>query len=87
MGTFSPSCPLPTHPPRASAVLRNETAVDAVELFDRASLRECEANDDMTRLVPDIKGADSMAAALLIECRGSDEAALKVGMALFGAAG
>jgi len=36
---------------RASAVLRNETAVDAVELFDRASLRECEADENMTRLV------------------------------------
>jgi hypothetical protein len=35
----------------------------------RASLRECEADDDMARLVPDIKGADPMAAALLIECR------------------
>lgn len=27
---------------RGASVLRNETAVDAVELFDRASLRECE---------------------------------------------
>ncbi len=36
-------------------MLRNETSVDAVELFDRASLRECEANEDMMRLVPDIK--------------------------------
>jgi hypothetical protein len=62
---------------RASAVLRSETAVDAVELFDRASLRECEADDEMTRLVPDIKGADNMAAALLIECRGQDPAALE----------
>lgn len=62
---------------KAAAVLRYETAVDAVELFDRASLRECEADDKMTALVPDIKGADNMAAALLIECRGQDEAALK----------
>jgi D-lactate dehydrogenase len=51
-------------------LLRSETAVDAVELFDRASLRECESNEDMARLVPDIRGADPMAAALLIECRG-----------------
>jgi hypothetical protein len=36
---------------RAASVLRNETAVDAVELFDRASLRECEADEAMTRLV------------------------------------
>lgn len=60
-------------------MLRNETAVDAVELFDRASLRECEADEAMTKLVPSIKGSDPMAAALLIECRGKDEADLKVG--------
>ena len=35
-------------------MLRNETAVDAVELFDRASLRECEADENMTRLVRDL---------------------------------
>lgn len=62
---------------RAAAVLRRETAVDAVELFDRPSLRECEADEAMTRLVPDIVGCDPMAAALLIECRGRDEKALE----------
>ncbi|GAX77289.1 hypothetical protein CEUSTIGMA_g4735.t1 [Chlamydomonas eustigma] len=62
---------------KGASVLRNETSVDAVELFDRASLRECEANEDMVRLVPCIKGADPMAAALLIECRGQDPAALE----------
>ncbi len=36
---------------RASAVLRNETGVDAVELFDRASLKECENDEKMTKLV------------------------------------
>lgn len=56
---------------KAAAVLRNETAVDAVEMFDRASLRECESDENMIRLVPDIKGCGPMAAALLIECRGS----------------
>ena len=40
---------------KAAAVLRSETSVDAVEMFDRASLRECEGNEDMTNLVPDIK--------------------------------
>ena len=59
-----------SYPVRGASVLRSETAVDAVELFDRASLRECESNEDMARLVPDIRGADPMAAALLIECRG-----------------
>eukprot|EP00878_Enallax_costatus_P007347 GHUV01007694.1.p1 GENE.GHUV01007694.1~~GHUV01007694.1.p1 ORF type:complete len:822 (+),score=249.18 GHUV01007694.1:1374-3839(+) len=62
---------------QAASILRDETAVDAVELFDRASLRECEADEDMVRLVPDIAGADPMAAALLIECRGRDAAALQ----------
>jgi len=61
---------------KAAAVLRRETAVDAVELFDRASLRECEADEAMTRLVPDIVKCDSMAAALLVECRGRDAQAL-----------
>ena len=33
-------------------------------MFDRASLRECEANEDMLRLVPDIKGGSKR----LVEC-------------------
>ena len=37
-------------------MLRSETGVDAVELFDRASLAQFEASEDMTRLVPDIQG-------------------------------
>lgn len=40
--------------------------------------RECEADEDLTKLVVDIKGADEGAAALLIECRGEDADALKV---------
>lgn len=44
-----------SRPLSGASVLRNETSVDAVELFDRASLRECENNEDMMRLVPDIK--------------------------------
>jgi hypothetical protein len=46
--------------------------------YRRASLRECEADEEMARLVPDILGADPMAAALLIECRGRDAGALQV---------
>ncbi|KAK9818314.1 hypothetical protein WJX72_010431 [[Myrmecia] bisecta] len=60
----------------AASVLREETAVDAVEIFDRAALRECES-EEMLRLVDDMQGADAMAAALLIECRGQDEKALQ----------
>lgn len=52
----------PTHPRflihSGAAVLRNNTCVDAVELFDRASLTECAKDEDMTALVPDIIGAD-----------------------------
>ena len=63
---------------RAAGVLRTETAVDAVEVFDRAALRECEADEALTKLVVDIKGADPGAAALLIECRGEDAETLQV---------
>ncbi|BDA46133.1 probable glycolate oxidase subunit GlcD at N-terminal half [Coccomyxa sp. Obi] len=62
---------------RAASVLRDETAVDAVEMFDRASLTECEKDEGMTRLVPDIKGADPGAAALLVECRGQTPESLQ----------
>ena len=67
---------------RAASVLRTETAVDAVEVFDRASLRECEADEGLTKLVVDIKGADPGAAALLIECRGEDAQTLQVSLRL-----
>lgn len=43
-----------------------------------AVLRECEKDEGMTRLVPDIKGADPGAAALLIECRGQTPETLQV---------
>ena len=61
---------------QGAAVLRNETAVDAVEMFDRASLKECTNNEEFVRLVPGVESADPMAAGLLIECRGQDAAAL-----------
>lgn len=44
--------------------------------------RECEADEDLTKLVVDIKGADDGAAALLIECRGEDADALRVRLTL-----
>ena len=58
---------------QAAAVLRTCTRVDAVELFDTASLRECEGNARMRELVPDIIGCDEGTTALLIECRGQDK--------------
>ena len=39
---------------RAAAVLRRETKVDAVELFDRASLTQCEGHEQIIGLVPTI---------------------------------
>ncbi|KFM26260.1 Glycolate oxidase subunit GlcD [Auxenochlorella protothecoides] len=60
----------------AAAVLRRETAVDAVELFDRPSIREFECNEAVAKLTPDILGADGGAAALLVECRGQTHDAL-----------
>lgn len=50
--------------------------MDAVELFDRASLRECESNEEFVRLVDGVKTADDMAAGLLVECRGHSAQAL-----------
>lgn len=45
--------------------------VDAVELFDRASLREAESVQRMVELKPNMIGCGPRAAALLIECRGA----------------
>ena len=42
---------------RAAAVLRRETDVDAVELFDRASLTQCEGHEQIIGLVPTIADA------------------------------
>ena len=66
---------------RAASVLRDQTAVDAVEMFDRASLTQCERDVAMARLVPDMSGAAPAAAALLIECRGESEEALQARIA------
>lgn len=44
------------------------------------AFRECEADEGMVRLVPDIKGADPGAAGLLIECRGQTPECLNVRM-------
>lgn len=58
---------------RAAAVLRNETSVDAVEMFDRAALRECEKEEKMLELVPDVKGGSKVVSNMIfriffIEC-------------------
>lgn len=61
---------------KGAAVLRRGTKVDAVEMFDRASLRECEANSKLVSLVPGIKDVGEYGSALLIECRGRTPAEL-----------
>jgi hypothetical protein len=40
--------------------------------------RQCEAEEPLLKLVPDIVGADPMAAALLVECRGQTPEDLQV---------
>ena len=65
---------------RAAAVLRSETDVDAVELFDRASLTQCEGHEQIIGLVPTIADAPKTGAALLIECRGATDDELNAGI-------
>lgn len=52
--------------------------VDAVELFDRAALRQCSNNEQMVSNVTDMVESDELAAGLLVECRGRDEECLQV---------
>jgi len=66
----------------AASVLRDETAVDAVEMFDRASLKQCVKDDRFVNLVHgDVVNAGPRAAGLLIECRGRDADALAMSIA------
>ena len=65
---------------KGASVLRSDTAVDAVELFDRPSLTECinsPYKDDLLKLVPCLKDAGPGASALLVECRGRDVESLE----------
>jgi len=64
----------------ATTILREKTSVDAVELFDRRSLRLCAGMGAMAKLCPELTSLaeDGEAAALLIECRGEDEEALEL---------
>ena len=90
---------VPDHPFKASAflvfadieeaadatnALRANTEVDAVEIFDRRSLKLAVDQAEMMELCPEVEKAalgapaDEEAAALLIECRGADEEALRL---------
>jgi len=60
----------------AAARLRQQDVASAVELFDRASLREFENDDEMLKLVKRLKDSGPDAASLLIECTGPDAADL-----------
>jgi len=53
-----------------AATLRRETTVDAVEMFDYASLVQIEGNADLQKLVPGLRRCPDGSSALLIECRG-----------------
>ena len=67
----------------ATSVLRSKTAVDAVEIFDRRSLKLCQEMGRMAELCPEIANlpASGEGAALLIECRGADRGALDASIA------
>jgi len=56
--------------------LREQGVASAVELFDRASLREFENDDKMLKLVKGLDCCGDGAASLLIECCGPDDADL-----------
>ena len=60
----------------AAYKLRQQDKASAVELFDRASLREFENDDKMLKLVDGLQESGEYAASLLIECTGPDEADL-----------
>jgi len=62
----------------AVAALRKNTKVDAVEMFDRRSLKLTSDMAALVALCPELPHlpADGEAAALLIECRGKDDEAL-----------
>lgn len=65
---------------KGASILRTETGVDAVELFDRPSLTECINSPykaDLLKLVPSLSEAGPHASALLIECRGRDPETLE----------
>ena len=59
---------------------RGHKEVAAFSLNAVRERRECEKDEGMVRLVPDIRGSDSGAAGLLIECRGQSPAMLQVGL-------
>lgn len=61
----------------AAAVLREQTQVNAVELFDAAALRL--ATDKLLAIVSETRLAGDTGAALLIQCQGPSQEALTVG--------
>ena len=58
-------------------VIRDEQSLVASVLMRGPCTRECERDEGMVKLVPDIQGSDPMAASLLIECRGRTPEALE----------
>jgi len=60
---------------KGADVLRQNTNVDAVELFDYSSLRQ--SDEKMLKMVPGLSDAPEGSAGLLIECRGQTEDEMK----------
>ena len=65
----------------AAAVLRRETEVDAVEMFDWASLVQSKRIGKFVEAVPRMAEMPEGSSALLIECRGQDRAAMEESIA------
>lgn len=61
----------------AAAVLRRETEVDAVEMFDWASLVQSKRIGKFVEAVPRMMDMPEGSSALLIECRGQDREAME----------
>ena len=72
---------------RIAQSFRGHKEVAAFSLNAVRARRECEKDEGMVRLVPDIRGSDSGAAGLLIECRGQSPAMLQVGLLGWGFSG
>eukprot|EP00217_Crustomastix_stigmatica_P007397 CAMPEP_0183793250 /NCGR_PEP_ID=MMETSP0803_2-20130417/3086_1 /TAXON_ID=195967 /ORGANISM="Crustomastix stigmata, Strain CCMP3273" /LENGTH=1128 /DNA_ID=CAMNT_0026037623 /DNA_START=16 /DNA_END=3400 /DNA_ORIENTATION=- len=65
---------------QGAAFLRRGTKVDAVEMFDYASILQCQDNQELIDLVPGLTTCPDGSAALLIECRGKTDGDLQKNM-------
>mmetsp|Transcript_7941 Transcript_7941/g.23662 ORF Transcript_7941/g.23662 Transcript_7941/m.23662 type:complete len:1075 (+) Transcript_7941:97-3321(+) len=66
---------------QATAALKRGGACAAIEVFDRAALREAEKDQKMVDLVPGLTGCNKPCAGLLVECRGATKEELDANIA------